>query len=306
VLVKSSHIFTPGGKRAHKSDFESFTSLSLWFECPIAYYERYTTRKKEPVSKELIFGRAWHGTLEDALLEKMWHSRDMAAKELQDRWHQRWLFELFMARDDMTWKGDQSPEDFFKLGLTLIDTWRTDYLPGLHPAEVEKSFWIELSGLKRALYGKIDLMTTDKALVDHKTSSRSYSDLISIHRVNPKETDLQLAIYLGGYQTLTKSWPKTVELQRAVLSNPPKLETVGFIYTPDQVQLIFDTQIKPAVAEIEHAWKTKSFACICGKHKRPVEILPDMAPDSVEEISRENSGPVKVQEARPNSADIPF
>jgi hypothetical protein len=308
VLIKPSgaHIYTPEGRPAKKSEYESFTSLSKWFDCPVTYYTHYSTRIREPISKELLFGRAWHGTVEDALVEKMWHGRNMAVNELQNRWHQRWLLELFLARGDMTWKGDQSPEDFFKLGLQLIETWRADYLPGLSPAGVEKSFWIELTGCKRALYGKIDLMTTDGALIDHKTSSRSYADLIRIGRVNPRDVDLQLAGYLGGYQTLTKSWPVRVELQRAVLSNPPKMETIPLFYTPEQVQMIFDTEIRPAIMEIEEAWKLKSFVCICEKHKRPVEVLPDMAPDPVEEISTENSGPVKVQEVRPDADSVPF
>jgi hypothetical protein len=308
VLIKPSgaRVYTPGGKPAKKSEYESFTSLSKWFDCPVSYFKHYSERVREPVSKELIFGRAWHGTVEDALVEKMWHGRNMAVNELQNRWHQRWLLELFLARDEMTWKGDQSPEDYFKLGLKLIETWRADYLPGLDPAGVEKSFWIEMTGLKRALYGKIDLMTVDGHLIDHKTSSRTYAELVKIGRVNPRDIDLQLAIYLGGYQSLTKSWPKTVELHRAVLSNPPVIERVIDTYTPEDVQLIFDTQIKPAIAEIERAWKLKSFVCICGKHKIPVEVLPDSDPKPAEEISAENSVPVKTQEARPDAADVPF
>jgi hypothetical protein len=308
VLIKPSgaRVFTPGGRPAKKSEYESFTSLSKWFDCPVTYYKHYSERVREPVSKELIFGRAWHGTVEDALVEKMWHGRNMAVNELQNRWHQRWLLELFLARDEMTWKGDQSLEDYFTIGLKLIDTWRVNYLPDLDPAGVEKPFWIEMTGLKRALYGKIDLMTTDGLLIDHKTSSRTYAELVKIGRVNARDTDLQLAIYYGGYQTLTKSWPMTAVLQRAILSNPPSLERILLPYSSEQVQLVFDTQIKPAIAEIERAWKLKSFICICGKHKLPVEVLPDMTPDSVGENSSENSVPVKTQEARPDVETIPF
>lgn len=276
MLVRQSktRIFKPGGGPAKKAEYESYTSISKFIECPTLYHDHYSRKYREPISKELLFGRAWHALCEDALVEKLWHDRNMDITELLDRWHQRWLIELFLARDDFVWKGDQSPEDYFKTGKLLATTWHRDYLPKIYPEVVEGSFWITLSGVSRAIYGKIDVLTKDGLMIDHKTSSKSWEELKKFGRVDADELDLQMSIYHGGYQVMKKGWPRRVLLHRAVLSDNPFIEVVDLTYTQEQVQKKFDTHIKPTIQAIDDAWKSGVFPCMCGNHKNVKATAP--------------------------------
>src|SRR5712664_3673663 len=132
MLVRESGTrkFRPGSVLWRWGD-QSYTSLSKFLECPVIYHKFYSDKLREPISKELLFGRAWHGMCEDALIEKLWHNRNMPLAEVLDRWHQRWLLELFLAREDYIWKGEQSPEDYFKAGVVCATMWQRDYLPAL-------------------------------------------------------------------------------------------------------------------------------------------------------------------------------
>ena len=264
MLIKPTgkRIFKPGGEPARKSEYESYTSLSKYLECPAVYYDYYQLKVRESVSKELIAGRAYHGTLEDALLEKMWKEREMGAAELAERWHQRWLLELFLTREEFEWKGDMSPEDYFKAGGLLVEVWRRDYLPKLEPVAIEEPFWVELSGCKRALFGRLDLVTKDKLVIDHKTSGKPWA--IMQHPA----IDLQMAIYHAAHQVNHKCWPERVELHRAIFSGEARIETIDLTYTVDQVQEQFDTVIKPTIQAIEKSWESGVFTCNCSSSSK--------------------------------------
>lgn len=262
----SNRIIKPGGAFAKKSEYESYTSLSLYRECPVLYYDHYTKHKKEPVSKELIFGRAWHGLCEDALREKEWHGRDMSLRELLGRWHYRWIYELESARDAMEWEGAQSPEDFFKAGRKLVVTWRAMWLPRYNPLAIEEPFFIKVTGCKRAITGKLDLITSDGFVIDHKTSGYTWRELIKNGRVNPKERDLQMSIYHAAYSDLQGRMPRGVMLHRAIIGRNT-VEEVDLTYTLDQVQADIDTIVRPTIKAIEESYETGSFKCTCKKHK---------------------------------------
>ncbi len=261
----SNRIIKPGGGFAKKSEYESYTSLSLFRECPVAYYDHYAKHKKEPMSKELVFGRAWHGLCEDALREKEWHTRDMSLRELLGRWHYRWIYELEAARDRMEWDGAASPEDFYKNGRRLVNTWRTTYLPRYEPLAIEEPFFIKVTGAKRAIMGKLDLITTDGYVIDHKTSSRTWREQKLAGYV-PQGRDLQMSIYHAAYSEMQGKMPRGVFLHRAIVGTA-RIEEVDLTYTLEEVQSDIDQIVRPNIKKIEECYETGSFKCTCGKHK---------------------------------------
>lgn len=274
--TRGPFVFKPSGEPAKKSEYESVTSLQKFRRCPVIYHEHYAHKFREPISKELIFGRAYHGTVEDALVEKMFNGLNMHPDALQQRWHQRWLMELFLTREEFEWKGmpGESPEDFFNIGSALVADWREKYLPALKPLKTEGSFWLPLRGVKRALYGKFDLITVDGMLVDHKTSSHTWEQLTNSRWFDQSEIDLQMCIYHAAYEVLVKDWPKSCELHRAVTKAPFEVERIALNYTPEEVQKMFDKTIKPAIKEIESMWESGVFPCRCGKHKDTPATAP--------------------------------
>jgi hypothetical protein len=178
----------------------------------------------------------------------------------------------------------------------------------LKPKDVETDFWITLTGCKRALYGKLDLVTEDELLIDHKTSSKTWKQVQSSRYHKPGELDMQMSIYHGGYQNKYKTWPKACELHRAVLS-VPEIERIDVTYTIDEVQKQFDTKIKPTIQKIETAWESGTFSCTCGNHKdtpataaRPLMIngaaagTTDVTPPEETLIDKINKKSKKVRE----------
>lgn len=271
VKATKTRIFKPGGKAAKKSEYESATSIGKWLECPVLYHEHYTKKFREPISKELLFGRAWHGLCEDALVEKLWHERNMAVSELDEIWGFRWLFEMFMARDEFTWKGEQSPQDFFQSGKKLYQQWQAEYLPKLFPSsKIEKQFWIPITDSPLAVMGFLDLVTVDGLLIDHKTGSRTWKQMGKDENAD----DLQMMIYHGAYQEITDGlWPIACQLHRAVIG--VGMETIDMTYKPERVQDYFDKTIKPTLASISRAWKSGDFPCTCKRHKGVTGAPPE-------------------------------
>ena len=269
--TRGPFVIKPGGEPAKKSEYESNTSLQKFLECPVLYHDWYARKFREPASKELVFGRVYHGTLEDALVEKMVNRVNIHPAALQERWHQRWLMELHFTGQDWEWKAEaeahQSPEDWFKMGSDLVQLWRQDYLPALKPKHVEESFWLPLTGVKRAIYGKIDLITDDGLLIDHKTSSVVWKEYTTAPWYRPREVDLQMCIYHAAYESLVKDWPKSCELHRAITSGI-EIERIKLDYSGEEVQKMFDTVIKPAIREIDDMWIAGTFECRCKKHTK--------------------------------------
>lgn len=266
------------------------------------YHDWYARKMRDPISKELVFGRAYHGTLEDALVEKMWNGMNIHPDALQERWHMRWLLEMREGKD-IEWKGmpGESPEDFFNIGSGLVKYWRENYLPGLKPLDggVETSFWLPLRGVSRALYGKIDLITADGLLVDHKTSSHTWDYLQKSKYFNPQEIDLQMCIYHAAYEAKVKDWPRSCELHRAVTAMPLEVERIALNYTPEEVQHMFDKVIKPAIKEIDQMWAAGIFPCRCKKHTPVAATAPRPVATVAEGYAAGTTGgPVTVEEAQ--------
>jgi PD-(D/E)XK nuclease superfamily protein len=283
--AKGPYVFKPGGIPAKKSEYESNTSLLKFFECPVIYHDWYAKKFREPASKELVFGRAYHLTLENVLREKAISGLAMHPVAMSQRFEQWMLIEAHYG-GDIDWKLDgpeQSFEAYLALGQTLVGMWREQYLPGLKPATkgkdilVEYGFWLPLEKCKRALMGKIDLITSDGLLVDHKTSSHVWKSITTskfhkAHEYNGVqffEEDLQLAIYIAAYEDKIKDWPKSCELHRAITSSSPEIERIVLDYSADEVQTMFDKVIKPAMREIDGMWSS-TFPCRCGKHDKSV------------------------------------
>jgi hypothetical protein len=243
----------------------------------VEYHDHYAHKFREPISKELVFGRAYHSTLEDALVEKMFNNMNMHPEALQARWHMRWLMAM-QEGETLEWKGmpGESPEDFFNTGSALVAYWREHYLPSLtpRPQGVETPFWLTLKGVERALIGKIDLITANGMLIDHKTSSHEWAQLTKSKWFDQREIDLQMCIYHAAYEALVKDWPQTCELHRAVTKTPYEVERIVLNYSPEEVQKMFDGTIKPAIKEIEAMWKAGEFPCRCKKHKTTPATAP--------------------------------
>ena len=266
------------------SDYDSYTSISRFLKCPTEYAKFYLTYEKEPVTLPLVLGNAFHGLVEDTLIDKMLSKgiSTMTPASIRSRWEQRWLIEL----DNAERRGagleveNVSPEAYFERGRALTDIWIKDWLPKAKPKDVEVPFTLALSGLDRKIYGRLDSTDEDEDLQDLKTSGRKIA-------VTMEEYRLQFALYHVGFQSLYGRLPKKAWVIRAETKSDPIIEPIDIWMPKAQLQEIFNETVRPTMLAIQDAWKSGVFECTCKtKGHKTVQIFQEFERRSIEEAEQ--------------------
>jgi hypothetical protein len=252
-------------------NYESFSSISKFLNCPAAFYRQYILHEHEPTNPYLLFGEAFHETVGDILREK--EIAGTARPDEVDRWTQRfetwWLMVTRDARRSNTglqWNPTYGPETFVDRGVELVKVWLRDVEPGVDPRGVEEEnvFNLTVTGCTRTVYGKLDVTTRDGGLIDWKTSTRTWNAM-------KEEVMLQVDLYHAGYNSLYGVWPSWAKIDIARTSGRPRIDQVPVDRSVAQVQQSIDKVVRPALQAIEKAWDTQDWPCICGYHS--VEVI---------------------------------
>ena len=179
-------------------DHLSYSSINTYHLCPRSWRLRYVDKVRTPSASALVFGGAFHDTLEAAIgalaLDKVSVSEIAWLLKL---WSEKWQAKL--ASEQVAW-GENSPEELAILGarmlggkldvsgagpnrvetmpqfLSKIVPMMVDAKPdfaGVEPA-IERKISLSVPGVPVSIIGYIDIITADGVPGDFKTSDKAW------------------------------------------------------------------------------------------------------------------------------------
>ena len=175
-------------------DHLSYSSISTYQLCPRSWRYRYLDKVEAPTSPALVFGSAFHNTVEAYL-------RDGSEKPLAHHWTEAWTEQL-RQREAISW--DKEPHTYEDLGnamfseqdtISLVDAiqpLRTNGVP-----MIEERIELRVPGVPVPVIGFIDIVEEDGIPGDFKTSSRSWNQKRADDEMQP--TFYLAALNQAGY-----------------------------------------------------------------------------------------------------------
>jgi hypothetical protein len=112
----------------------------------------------------LALGLSFHNTVKENAYQKVNSGKDLSAG----------LLKCFFAEDlehsEVDWS-DQSLDTTKDQGVVCVDEYRYKMAPKTQPAFVEYKFRMDVIGRAWKIKGKVDLITDEEVIVDHKTTT---------------------------------------------------------------------------------------------------------------------------------------
>lgn len=209
----------------------SVTRISTYQSCPRKYWYSYTMKIETPKSEGFFFGSAIHAGLENfynrkdpmqgvnnSLFGKKTTIGEQAKEGVDPYKLHKQAKNIFEAYPDKA--------TYFK--PKLVENWFT--VPLIHPETKEK--------LPCLLTGKMDLVTADEAIVDHKTTNNPNSTFFD------KQNELQASGYSYAYFMKFGELPKKFIYNLIVKGNSrrePSFHTKILTVTLGDICFFFDT-----------------------------------------------------------------
>jgi len=173
-------------------DHLSYSSISTYQMCPRSWRFHYLDKVQTPTSPALIFGSAFHDTVEDYIKTGFAGS---AEEPLINHWQRNWTAQL--EDRDVCWDGD-TPEEMCNLGVRMFSDPDTIALvDALQPmvleeqVQIERYIELQVPGVPIPIVGYIDLIEADGIPADFKTSGRSWNQ-------DQADGELQPVFYLAA------------------------------------------------------------------------------------------------------------
>ena len=162
-------------------DHLSYSNISLFLDCAAAWKMKYLDKMPTKSGPALVFGSAWHNTIESYLTEP---------KPLADIWPGAWAKQMESEGAKVDW-GFDTPETHFNVGLTWSTAKKVasdgpdyasmeSFLDGIKPLMrdgkpvIERKIELRVPGVPVPVIGYIDITTADGVPGDFKTSSKSW------------------------------------------------------------------------------------------------------------------------------------
>ena len=149
----------------------SHSQLSMWQKCPRQWEYAYVEKIKTPPSGPLIEGSCYHGVLEENFKQKITSKEDIPVEMCLDIFSDMWEREI-LSSGDVDW-GNSNPGAIKDQGCDLIDAYMRSTAPSVQPIEVERMYSSRVGATEFVC--RVDLIDTMKKVIDHKTSSRAYT-----------------------------------------------------------------------------------------------------------------------------------
>jgi hypothetical protein len=164
-------------------DHLSYSSISSYLACGAAWKYHYLDKIKTPTSPELVFGSAFHGTVEHFIGSGHQGS-------LIDLWQSEWTKQL-EQNPEITWEKD-TPEGYCNLGVKMFaDENIQKGILSIKAAQtsdgpfIEKKIELQVPGVPVPILGYIDIVTADGVPGDIKTSARAWTMDKALNEIQP-------------------------------------------------------------------------------------------------------------------------
>lgn len=176
----------------------SYSAISTYLSCPENFRRRYVEKQPTTTTPALLFGTAFHGTVEQYLVVDR-------NRSLIDVWPEQWGAAV-EREPDCEW-GAEMPEQYHNDGIRLVSApdvvKMIDAIKLRHDDEgpmVERKLELRVPGVPVPVIGYMDIMTADGIPGDFKTSSYAWSQ-------DKAKAELQPAFYLAALNQMGHTVP---------------------------------------------------------------------------------------------------
>ena len=221
----------------------SYSSVSMYQTCPRSWWYRYSSEAVAPVSPNLVFGSAFHKTIENHLLKKS------EGVSLFDRWAGCWDDQLKID-SNIAW--DKSQFEYERLGgamLSVPDVIKVidNIEPAIHNEAMDVELRVEfrVPGVSVPIIGYIDVVEEDMP-ADFKTSSRPWTQ-------KKADDELQPEFYLAALEQMGY-WGQSKFRYYIFVKNPPGVQVIETYRTLNDREQMFSV-----VREVWDAIKNETF-----------------------------------------------
>lgn len=207
----------------------SYSSITMFLDCPEAWYRKYIAKESTFSTPNLVFGSAFHGTIEDHIGGK---------GDLVSLWSQNW--EKHAHGENIQW-GLDTPEQHFNEGIRMFGNQGiVDSIKSIKPAidndgpKIERKVELKVPGVPIPVIGYIDCILANGMPADFKTSKASWSDA--------KASDsLQSLFYLAALNQSgdnSHNWAFTHFV--FVKTKEPKFQRLEHHHKPSELFFLFE------------------------------------------------------------------
>lgn len=238
----------------------SYSSINLYLACAEAWRRKYLLKQPQPSSPALIFGSAFHGTIETAIERRIVGE----AKPLPEIWPGIWNLKMEEEGSRVEW-GFDTPEQHYNEGIRILGTPDVQRLiDSITPTVDETGVFIErrielsVPGVPIPVIGYIDILTADGVPGDFKTSSTRWSQ-------DKAEAEIQPLFYLAALAQMGRTVPGN-RFRHYVVTKTKKPETqiLEHSHTWQEIFWLYDLIRRAWDGISREVFPTNPGAWLCG------------------------------------------
>ena len=206
----------------------SYSSISSYLMCAAAWKFHYIDKIQTPTSPALVFGSAFHNTIEQWLGGK--------AESLTDAWSKEWQKQT--EGQVIDW-GTDIPEELFNKGIDMLTNqdilaeMQNTFFTHAEMPVIETKVELSIPAVPVPIIGYIDIITSDKVPGDFKTSSKSWTTDKALDETQPLfylAAMNQMGFPVDGWRFRHYVFVKT---------KTPKLQVFEHVHNPGQIMWLF-------------------------------------------------------------------
>jgi len=203
----------------------SYSSISSYLACGQAWKYHYLDKVPTPTSPELVFGSAFHGTIETFIGSG--HQGNLV-----DLWQENWVKQL-ETNPEITWEKD-TPEDYCNLGVKMFaDENIQRGILSIKSDRIETKVELRVPDVPVPVVGYIDVITEDGIPGDFKTSRFAWNNDRALGETQPLfylAAMNQLGIHTHNYHFRHFVFVKT---------KTPQFQAIEHVYNAGQLFWLF-------------------------------------------------------------------
>lgn len=220
----------------------SYSSITNYLYCPQSWKRKYLDKAPTFSTPELVFGTAWHGTVQAAI-------QGDGTRLLVDLWREQWQKAItepteleLMADPRRRWTPivwmENTPETFENDGIKMLssdvvkDAVRQMFLTYVD-GQIEQKVELRVPGVPVPIVGYIDVVSSSGKIGDIKTSKASWTP-------DKAASELQSLFYLAALNQAgvnTHNWTFTHHV--FVKTKTPQYQELKHSHKPTEIFWLF-------------------------------------------------------------------
>jgi len=214
----------------------SYSSITAYLDCAENWRRKYIAKEPTQSSPALVFGSAFHGTVEKFVQEP--------STDILSIWNGEWSKAL--EKETVFWGAD-TPEEIYNDGVRMFSNANLlSELKNIHPAmdnngaKIERKVELKVPGVPVPIIGYIDIILADGTPADFKTSSKSWTE-------SKASDSLQGLFYLAALNQHGVDINWKFKHIIFVKTKEPKVQLLENTHTPGELFFLFNM--------IQQVWK---------------------------------------------------